>query len=107
MEKETEGVTLVYTRHGTPAIPIAPLYGCEFRENPTSRSLGHRVCCHRLMSWLLLLGLAVLVAAVAAVTGIKPKETRPVAHTRMMWMARFVLGVVAIFLVYLAFRQAG
>jgi hypothetical protein len=34
------------------------------------------------MSWLLLLGLAALVAAVAAVTGIKPKETRPVAHTR-------------------------
>ena len=59
------------------------------------------------MSWLLLLGLAVLVAAVAAVTGIKPKEARPVAHTRMMGMARFVLGVVAIFLVYLAFRQAG
>jgi hypothetical protein len=59
------------------------------------------------MSWLLLLGLAALVAAVAAVTGIKPKEARPVAHTRMMGMARFVLGVVAIFLVYLAFRQAG
>ena len=28
-------------------------------------------------------------------------------HPHMMWMARFVLGVVAIFLVYLAFRQAG
>jgi hypothetical protein len=98
---------MVSTRRRPPAIPIAPLDGCEFRENPTSRSLGHRVCCHRLMSWLLLLGLAALVAAVAAVTGIKPKETRPVAHTRMMWMARFVLGVVAIFLVYLAFRQAG
>ena len=59
------------------------------------------------MSWLLLLGLAAFVAAVAAVTGIKPRETRPVAHTRMMGMARFVLGVVAIFLVYLAFRHAG
>ena len=40
------------------------------------------------MNWLLLLGLAVVVAAFAAVTGIKPKETRPVAHTRMMGMAR-------------------
>jgi hypothetical protein len=57
------------------------------------------------MNWLLLLGLAVVVAAFAAVTGIKPKETRPVAHTRMMGVARFVLGVVAIFLVYLAVRD--
>lgn len=59
------------------------------------------------MSWLLLLGFAALVATVAAVTGLKPKGTRPVAHTRLMGMARFVLGVVAIFLVYLALRQAG
>jgi hypothetical protein len=59
------------------------------------------------MSWLLLLGLAALVVTVAAVTGMKPKGTRPVAHTRMMGMARFVLGIVALFLVYLAFRQAG
>jgi hypothetical protein len=56
------------------------------------------------MNWLMLLGLAVVVATFAAVTGIKPRETRPVAHTRMMGMARVVLGVVAIFLAYLAFR---
>ena len=59
------------------------------------------------MSWLLLLGLAALVVTVAAVTGMKPTGTRPVAHTRMMGIARFVLGIVALFLVYLAFRQAG
>ena len=59
------------------------------------------------MNWLLLLGLAVLVTAVAAITGIKPRETRPVAHARMMGMARFVLGVVAICLVDLAVRHAG
>ena len=56
------------------------------------------------MNWLVLLGLAVVVTVFAAVTGIKPVETRPVAHTRMMRTARVVLGVVAVFLVYLAFR---
>ena len=52
----------------------------------------------------MLLGLAVVVAVIAAATGIKPRETRPVAHTRMMGVARVVLGMVAIFLAYLAFR---
>jgi len=56
------------------------------------------------MNWLMLLGFAIIVAAVAAVTGIKPKETRPVAHTRMMGMARLVLLVLAIILAYAAFR---
>ena len=56
------------------------------------------------MNWLILLSVAVIIAAVAAVTGIKPKETKPVAHTRMMGMARFVLLVFAIILAYLAFR---
>ncbi len=56
------------------------------------------------MNWLAWLGLAAIVTALAAVTGIQPKDTRPVAHTRMMGMARFVLlGLVVIF-VYLAFQ---
>jgi putative Mn2+ efflux pump MntP len=56
------------------------------------------------MNWLILLSLAVIIAAIAAVTGIKPKETRPVAHSRMMGMARFVLVVLAVILAYAAFR---
>ena len=56
------------------------------------------------MNWLILLSLAIIIAAVAAVTGIKPKETRPVAHSRMMGMARFVLVVLAVILAYAAFR---
>jgi hypothetical protein len=56
------------------------------------------------MNWLILLSLAVIIAAVAAITGIKPKETRPVAHSRMMGMARFVLVVLAVILAYAAFR---
>ena len=56
------------------------------------------------MTWLAWLGLAVLVTAAAAVTGIKPRGTRHIAHTRMMGVARFVLVVIVVILAYLAFR---
>jgi hypothetical protein len=56
------------------------------------------------MSWLALLGLAVLITAVAAVTGIKPKGTRHVARTGMMGMARLALLVIVIIFAYLVFR---
>jgi hypothetical protein len=56
------------------------------------------------MNWLVWLGLAVLVAAIAAVTGLKPKGTRPVAHTRMMGVGRIALFAVVVILAYLAFR---
>ena len=56
------------------------------------------------MTWLGWLALAVLITAIAAVTGIKPQGTRHVAHTRLMGVARFVLLVVVIIFVYLAFR---
>ena len=56
------------------------------------------------MTWLAWLGLAVIITAVAAVTGIQPKDTRPVAHTRMMGMARLALLGLVIILVYLAIR---
>jgi uncharacterized membrane protein YozB (DUF420 family) len=54
------------------------------------------------VNWLVWLGLAVVIVAIAAVTGIKPKGTRPVSHSRMMGMARFALLVIVIILVYLA-----
>jgi hypothetical protein len=56
------------------------------------------------MTWFAWLGLAVLITAIAAVTGIKPKGTRHVANTRLMGMARLVLVAVVIILAYLAFR---
>jgi hypothetical protein len=56
------------------------------------------------MSWLLWLGLAVLITAVAAVTGIKPKGTRHVAHTRLMGAARLALLALVIIFAYVAFR---
>lgn len=56
------------------------------------------------MNWLMLLAFAVILSVVVAVTGIKPDKTRPVAHTRMMGVARFVLVVIAFILTYLAFQ---
>ncbi len=56
------------------------------------------------MSWLAWLGLAGLITAAAAITGIKPKGTRHVAHTRLMGVARLVLLALVIIFAYLAFR---
>jgi F0F1-type ATP synthase membrane subunit a len=56
------------------------------------------------MNWLVWLGLAVVVAAIAAVTGMKPKGTRHVAHTRMMGVGRIVLFVIVAIFAYLAFQ---
>ena len=56
------------------------------------------------MNWLVWLGLAVVVAAFAAVTGVKAKGTRPVAHTRMMGMGRIALVVIVLIFAYLAYR---
>jgi len=56
------------------------------------------------MSWLVWLGLAVLIGVIAAVTGIKPKGTRHVAGTRMMGIGRIALLILIALFVYLAFR---
>jgi uncharacterized membrane protein YozB (DUF420 family) len=56
------------------------------------------------MNWLVWLGFAVVIAAVAAVTGLKPKGTRPVAHTRMMGVGRVALVVIVLIFAYLAYR---
>jgi len=56
------------------------------------------------MSWLFWLALAVILTAVAAITGMQPNGTRPVAHTRMMGMGRLVLALLIIIVAYAAFR---
>ena len=56
------------------------------------------------MNWFAWLGLAVIITAVAAVTGTQPKGTRPVAQTRLMGMARVVLLALILICVYLAYR---
>jgi F0F1-type ATP synthase membrane subunit a len=59
------------------------------------------------MNWLVWLGLAVVVAAVAAITGIKPKGTRHVAHTRLMGVGRVALLIVVVIFAYIAYRARG
>lgn len=59
------------------------------------------------MNWLVWVGLAVVVAAIAAVTGVKPRGSRPVAGTRLMGVGRIVLLVIVVIFVVLAFRARG
>ena len=56
------------------------------------------------MTWIGWLTLAVIITAVAAITGIKPKGTRHVARTRLMGVARVVLFIIIVIVAYLAFR---
>jgi len=56
------------------------------------------------MNWMFWLGLALVVTAVAAVTGIRSRGTRPVAGTRLMAVGRFVLLLLIALFAYLAFR---
>lgn len=56
------------------------------------------------MSWIFWLGLAVAIGVIAAVTGVKPRGTRPVARTRLMGVARFVLFVMVLLFLYFAWR---
>jgi len=56
------------------------------------------------MNWLMWLGFAVLIAVIAAVTGIKPKGTRSVSHSRLMGAGRLALLAIVIILAYVAFR---
>jgi len=56
------------------------------------------------VTWLTWLILAAIVAVFAALTGIKPKGSRPVAHTRLMGVARVVLVVIVLILAYAAFQ---
>jgi hypothetical protein len=78
--------------------PIRPLSSLGVRRAGSTCILSF------VMSWFAWLGLAVLITAVAAITGIKPKGTRHVAHTRLMGAARLVLLAIVIIFAYLAFR---
>lgn len=56
------------------------------------------------MSWIFWLGLAVVIGAVAALTGLKPKGSKPVSNTRLMGVARFIMIVMVLVFLYLAYR---
>ena len=59
------------------------------------------------MTWLVWLTVAVILAAVVAVTGAQPKGTRPVAGTHLMTVARVVLLLFIAICAYFAFRAYG
>ena len=59
------------------------------------------------MTWIAWLTLALLITAVAAITGLKPKGTRHVAGTRLMGVARVVLLIVSVIVAYVVFRARG
>lgn len=56
------------------------------------------------MSWLTVLWIVAAIAALAAITGIKPSGTRHVANTGLMSVARVVLGIMALVVAYLAYH---
>ena len=59
------------------------------------------------MSWIFWLGLAVGVSVVLSVTALKPKGTRPVAHTRLLAIARVILLIVVVILFFVWLQQRG
>jgi len=58
------------------------------------------------MPWLAWFALALVITGFAAITGIKAKGTRPVAHTQLMGVARWVLFLIAIIVAYQAYKAA-
>ncbi len=80
--------------------------GRAFRGETTYRGqVNGKVCaCFSVVTWLTWLVVALLVATFAALTGIQPKGSRPVARTQLMSVARIVLVVVVLILAYMAFR---
>jgi hypothetical protein len=57
------------------------------------------------MTWYTWLIAAALLTAIAAVTGIKPKGTRHVAHTSLMGVARVVLAFIVLICLWFAIRS--
>jgi hypothetical protein len=56
------------------------------------------------VTWLFWLVVAVIIAGIAAVTGMQPKGTRPVAGTHLMGVGRIALLALALIFGYLAYR---
>ena len=57
------------------------------------------------MNWLSILGIVVILAAIASVFGLAPKGAQPVAGTRLMSVARIVLIVFGLILLYVSLRR--
>lgn len=56
------------------------------------------------MSWIVILWIAAAIAALIALTGIKPKGTRHVAHTHLINAARVCFVIILLILAFAAFK---
>ena len=56
------------------------------------------------MTWMFWLTIAVVLAGIAALTGLQPKGGRQVAGTRLMGVGRMVLVVFVLICAFLAFQ---
>jgi uncharacterized membrane protein YozB (DUF420 family) len=56
------------------------------------------------MSWIWIVGIAVVVIAVVSVLGAQPKGGRPVDRSQLMGVARFVLIIAGLIIGFLIFR---
>ena len=70
----------------------------------SSNAIGLTLELSRGMTWYTWLIAAALLTAIAAITGIKPKGTRHVAHTSLMGVARIVLLIFLAIVVLIALR---
>ena len=90
------------------AISHARVHACDlldkYARGAPLCSFRHDACFRSVVTWLTWLIIAVIVAAFAALTGVTPKDSRPVAHTRLMSVARFVFVMIALILAFIAFR---
>ena len=59
------------------------------------------------MSWIYVLGIVVVLVALAALSGLKPDDTKPVRNTRLMTAAKIALGVAVVVLAWLVLRSYG
>lgn len=57
------------------------------------------------MNWLSILGIVLILAVVASVFGLAPRGAQPVAGTRLMSVARVVLVVFGLILLYVSFQR--
>jgi uncharacterized membrane protein YozB (DUF420 family) len=57
------------------------------------------------MNWLSILGIAVILVVIVSVFGLGPKGGRPVARTRLMSVARIILVIFGLILLYMAFKS--
>jgi len=57
----------------------------------------------RIMNWIALLGIVVVIVALAALTGIKPKGTRSIAHSRLMTVGWIILLVIVVIIAWMVF----